>query len=69
MSSIVCPVFPQLGLGAGSGRNFCDRVGVNSVRSLDLDGDGFTDSPPLMLDDPLLPIGHAPREEVMLPLI
>ena len=39
-------LFPQLGPGAGSGRNFCDRVGVNSVRSLDLDGDGFTDSPP-----------------------
>jgi dienelactone hydrolase len=62
-------LFPGLGPGAGSGRNFCDRVGVNSVRSLDLDGDGFTDSPPLMLDDPLLPLGRATREEVMVPLI
>src|SRR5262249_4152443 len=25
---------PSLGPGDGSGRNFCDRVGVNSVRSL-----------------------------------
>ena len=61
--------FPALGFGAGSGRNFCDRVGVNSVRSLDLDGDGFTDSPPLMVNDPLLPLGPAIREEVMVPLI
>ena len=30
------------GLEVGSGRNFCDRVDVNSVRSLDLNG-GFTD--------------------------
>jgi hypothetical protein len=62
-------LFPGLGPGAGGGRNYCDRVGVNSVRSLDADGDGFTDSPPLMLDDPLLPLGRATREEVMVPLI
>jgi hypothetical protein len=62
-------IFPVFGAGAGSGRNFCDRVGVNSVRSLDLDGDGFTDSPPLMVSDPLLPLGPAVREEVMIPLI
>lgn len=62
-------LFPLLGSGIGSGRNFCDRVGVNSVRSLDADGDGFTDSPPLMVDDPLLPLGPATREEVMVPLI
>lgn len=61
-------LFPALGLGAGSGRNFCDRVGVNSVRSLDADGDGFTDSPPFMADDPLLR-ARATREEVMVPLI
>jgi len=60
--------FPLLGPGAGSGRNYCDRVGVNSVRSLDADGDGFTDSPPLMVDDPFL-LGPAIREEVMVPLI
>jgi hypothetical protein len=62
-------LFPVLGPGAGGGRNFCDRVGVNSILSLDADGDGFTDSPPLMLDDPLLPLGPAIREEVMVPLI
>lgn len=62
-------LLPQLGPGVGSGRNFCDRVGVSSVRSLDLDGDGFTDSPPLMLDDPLLTLGRAPSAEVMVPLI
>lgn len=61
-------LFPALGPGAGSGRNFCDRVGVNSVRSLDLDGDGFTDTPPLVLDDPFL-LRRATREEVMVPLI
>ena len=52
----------------GDGRNFCDRVGVNSVRSLDVNGDGFTDSPPLMVDDPFL-LRPAIRDEVMVPLI
>jgi dienelactone hydrolase len=61
-------LFPSLGRGAGGGRNFCDRVGVNSVRSLDLNGDNFTDSPPLMVDDPFL-LRPAIREEVMVPLI
>ena len=28
-------LFALLGPGAGSGRNFCNRVGVNSIRSLD----------------------------------
>jgi dienelactone hydrolase len=60
--------FPSFGPGFGSGRNFCDRVGVNSVRSLDLDGDGFTDTPPFMADDPLL-LARAIPEEVMIPLI
>ena len=61
-------LFPLIGFGAGSGRNFCDRVGVNSVRSLDANGDGFTDSPPFMAEDPFLP-QPAIREEVMVPLI
>jgi hypothetical protein len=43
-------------------------VGVNSIRSLDMDGDGFTDSPPLMVNDPLL-LAPAIREEVMVPII
>ena len=61
-------LFPLVGPGFGSGRNFCNRVGVNSVRSLDLDGDGFTDSPPFMADDPLN-FGPAIPAEVMVPLI
>ncbi len=41
-----------LGPGAGSGRNFCDRIGVNSIRSLDASPqDGFTDSPPFLPTD------------------
>lgn len=61
-------LFAQLGPGAGGGRNYCDRVGVNSVRSLDLDEDGFTDTPPFMADDPFL-LRRATREEVMVPII
>jgi len=61
--------FPDVGPGFGSGRNFCDRVGVNSVRSLDLDGDGFTDSPRLVRNDPLLLRGPAIRAEQMVPLV
>jgi predicted dienelactone hydrolase len=45
-------LFALLGPGAGSGRNFCDRVGVNSTRSLDaIPQDGFTDSPPFLPTD------------------
>ena len=45
-------LFPILGSGAGSGRNFCNRVGVNSIRSLDANPeDGFTDSPPFLSTD------------------
>jgi predicted dienelactone hydrolase len=45
-------VFPLLGPGAGSGRNFCNRVGANSIRSLDATPqDGFTDSPPFLPTD------------------
>jgi predicted dienelactone hydrolase len=62
-------LFPALGPGAGSGRNFCDRVGVVSVRSLDVSPrDGFTDTPPFMAEDPLL-LQPAIPEEVMVPLI
>jgi predicted dienelactone hydrolase len=61
-------LFPMLGLGAGSGRNFADRVGVNSVRSLDLDQDGFTDSPPFMATDDFV-LEPTIRAEVMLPML
>jgi predicted dienelactone hydrolase len=45
-------LFALLGPGAGSGRNFCDRVGVDSIRSLDANPqDGFTDSPPFLPTD------------------
>jgi hypothetical protein len=45
-------LFPILGAGTGSGRNFCNRVGVNSVRSLDaIPQDGFTDAPPFLPTD------------------
>ena len=62
-------LFGLLGPGAGSGRNFCDRVGVNSIRSLDASPqDGFTDSPPFLPTDavtlnPVIP------EEVLVPEI
>ena len=61
-------LFPQLGPGVGSGRNFADRVGVNSVRSLDLDQDGFTDSPPFMATDAFV-LEPTIRAEVMVPMI
>lgn len=62
-------LFPALGYGAGSGRNFCDRVGVNSVRSLDTNPrDGFTDSPPFMATDAFT-LRPAIPEEIMVPLI
>jgi len=45
-------LFALLGPGAGSGRNFCARVGVDSIRSLDvIPHDGFTDSPPFLSTD------------------
>ena len=62
-------LFGLLGPGAGSGRNFCDRVGVNSIRSLDASPqDGFTDSPPFLPTDavtlnPVIP------EEILVPQI
>ena len=62
-------LFALLGPGAGGGRNFCTRVGVNSVRSLDANPqDGFTDSPPFLPTDavtlnPVIP------EEILVPQI
>jgi predicted dienelactone hydrolase len=62
-------LFGLLGPGAGGGRNFCGRVGVNSVRSLDASPqDGFTDSPPFMSTDavtlnPVIP------QEILVPQI
>ena len=61
-------LFPVLGSGAGGGRNICDRVGINSVRPLDMNQDGFTDSPPFMATDAFTP-RLVIREEVMVPLI
>lgn len=61
--------FPMGGYGIGSGRNFCDRVGVNSVRSLDVSPqDGFTDSPPFMATDAFT-LQPAIPEEIMVPMI
>ena len=62
-------LFALLGPGAGSGRNFCNRVGVNSIRSLDeMPQDGFTDSPPFLSTDavtlnPVIP------DEILVPQI
>jgi len=62
-------MFPTFGPAFGGGRNLCDRVGLNSIRPLDLDGDGFTDSPPFMLDDlPYMP-QRPIRSEVMIPMV
>lgn len=62
-------LFPAVGFGGGGGRNICDRVGVNSIRSLDTNPqDGFTDSPPFMATDAFT-LQPAIPEEVMVPLI
>lgn len=60
--------FPGFGPGAGGGRNFCNRVGVNSIRSLDANGDGFTDSPPFMATDAFTLATPIPEEE-MTPMV
>ena len=62
-------MFPAFGPGFGGGRNLCDRVGLNSIRPLDLDGDGFTDSPPFLLDDPPYMPQRPIRAEVMIPMV
>jgi len=62
-------LFAIVGSGAGSGRNFCTRVGVNSIRSLDaIPRDGFTDSPPFMSIDVFTPNPVIP-EETLVPQI
>jgi hypothetical protein len=63
----------SFGQGFGGGRNICDRVGVKSVRSLDANGDGFTDSPPFYSGvspniDPST-VGPAPSAAVMVPAV
>jgi len=61
--------FPILGSGAGSGRNICTRVGVDSVRSLDTNPhDGFTDTPPFLAVD-YFTLQPAIPEEIMVPMI
>jgi dienelactone hydrolase len=62
-------LYPTNGPEFGSGRNFCDRVGVNSVRSLDLNRDGFTDSPPFKRNDPPYLTKPAIRAEEMIPIV
>jgi hypothetical protein len=61
--------FPLFGYGAGSGRNICTRVGVDSVRSLDTNPhDGFTDTPPFLAVD-YFTLQPAIPEEIMVPMI
>jgi acetyl esterase/lipase len=62
-------LFATNGAGFGGGRNVCNRVGVASVRSLDQDGDGETDSPPFQPIDPKYTPRVAPEQEVMVELI
>ena len=62
-------LFAILGPGTGSGRNFCNRVGVNSIRGLDaIPRDGFTDSPPFLSTDVFTPNPVIP-EETLVPQI
>jgi len=61
-------LFPGFGYGLGSGRNFCNRVGVNSIRSLDANNDGFTDSPPFIAPDAFTLALPIPDEE-MTPMV
>ncbi len=62
-------LFPILGAGTGSGRNFCNRVGVNSLRSLDaIPQDGFTDSPPFLSTDAFT-LNPVIQEETLVPQI
>jgi hypothetical protein len=61
-------LFPQIGIGIGGGRNMCDHVGVNSVRSLDVNQDGFTDAPPFLSTDAFL-LQPTIRAEVMVPML
>lgn len=61
--------FPITGYGFGGARNICNRIGVSSVRSLDVDPlDGFTDSPPFMARDEVTPAPALPAE-IMVPVV
>ncbi len=61
--------FPTLGYGVGGGRNICTRVGVVSIRSLDVSPvDGLTDSQPLMATDAFT-LAPAVPGEIMVPLV
>jgi acetyl esterase/lipase len=62
-------LYPQLGPGVGGGRNLCDRVGINSVRPLDVNFDGLTDSPPFMPIDPPYLVEPLIRAEEMIPMV
>lgn len=62
-------LFGLLGPGAGSGRNFCGRVGLNSLRSPDaIPQDGFTDSPPFLRTDAFT-LNPGIPEETLVPQI
>jgi len=61
--------FATSGPGFGGGRNLCDRIGLASIRPLDLDGDGMTDSPPFLLDDPPYVAERSVRANVMNPMV
>ena len=61
--------FPTFGPGFGSARNVCNRIGVDSVRSLDTNPeDGFTDQPPFMPSDAFT-LAPAIPAELMVPVI
>jgi acetyl esterase/lipase len=61
--------FPANGYGFGGARNICNRIGVDSVRSLDVDpADGFTDSPPFLATDAFT-LAPAIPGEVMVPVV
>jgi dienelactone hydrolase len=61
--------FPILGPGFGGARNVCNRIGVDSVRSLDANPeDGFTDQPPFMASDAFT-LAPAIPAEVMVPVV
>ncbi|MCI0572242.1 MAG: hypothetical protein L0Y66_15920 [Myxococcaceae bacterium] len=61
--------FPANGHGFGGARNICNRIGVDSVRSLDVNpADGFTDSPPFLTTDDFT-LAPAIPGELMVPVV
>jgi dienelactone hydrolase len=63
-------LFASLGAGFGGGRHFCNRLGVQSVRSLDTSpADGFTDEPPFRTVDPPYVLAPGVPSETMVPLV